>query len=138
MDKLDWPALLRRVDEGFCTWRQPSLLLFGTSGACSWRPGCCPGQRLAAPAAAVWHLGGAPCLLPVAGSSFAAGLPSHLPSHLPNKQALAVLSAAADQFIELKSVFEWLESKRTCMKLASAVEAKLGHSPQVRQGGWCF
>ncbi|KAI7838120.1 hypothetical protein COHA_008051 [Chlorella ohadii] len=66
MEKLDWPALLRRVDEGYCSWRQPSLLLFGTS----------------------------------------------------------------DQFIELKSVFEWLESKRTCMRLASAVEAKLGHMPQ--------
>lgn len=34
MDKLDWSALLRRVDEGFCSWRQPSLLLFGTSGQC--------------------------------------------------------------------------------------------------------
>lgn len=32
MEKLDWAALLRRVDEGYCTWRQPSLLLFGTSG----------------------------------------------------------------------------------------------------------
>lgn len=29
-------------------------------------------------------------------------------------------------------MFEWLESKRTCMRLASAVEAKLGHMPQVR------
>lgn len=38
MDKLDWSALLRRVDEGFCSWRQPSLLLFGTSGQCR---GCC-------------------------------------------------------------------------------------------------
>ena len=33
MDRLDFPALLRRVDDGYCTWRQPSLLLFGTSGA---------------------------------------------------------------------------------------------------------
>ncbi|PRW56273.1 hydrolase or acyltransferase of alpha beta superfamily isoform A [Chlorella sorokiniana] len=66
MDKLDWPALLRRVDEGYCSWRQPSLLLFGTS----------------------------------------------------------------DQFIELKTVFEWLESKRTCMRVAAGVEAKLGHAPQ--------
>ncbi len=32
MEKLDWAALLRRVDEGYCSWRQPSLLLFGTSG----------------------------------------------------------------------------------------------------------
>ncbi len=37
----------------------------------------------------------------------------------------------ADQFINLKSVFDWLESKRTCMKLATGYEAKLGHSPQV-------
>lgn len=38
----------------------------------------------------------------------------------------------ADQFINLKSVFDWLESKRTCMKLATGYEAKLGHSPQAR------
>lgn len=160
MDKLDWPALLRRVDEGFCTWRQPSLLLFGTSGArccgsccCSghrvalaaaaWHLGCvllspgrCSGQWLAALAAAVWYLGwGA---LPPARCwvRFRSGPP--LPSHVPNKRWRFVLCAAADQFIELKSVFEWLESKRTCMKLASAVEAKLGHSPQVRMGGWRF
>lgn len=33
MGQLDFPALLRQVDDGFCSWRQPSLLLFGTSGA---------------------------------------------------------------------------------------------------------
>lgn len=32
MERLDWPALLRRVDEGYQAWRVPSLLLFGTSG----------------------------------------------------------------------------------------------------------
>lgn len=32
MEKLDWPRLLRHVDQGYETWRQPSLLLFGTSG----------------------------------------------------------------------------------------------------------
>ena len=40
----------------------------------------------------------------------------------------------ADQFIELKSVFDWLDSKRTSMRLASGVEAKLGHMPQVPVG----
>ncbi|KAL4442929.1 hypothetical protein ABPG77_008420 [Micractinium sp. CCAP 211/92] len=66
MERVDFPQLLRRVDQGYESWRQPSLLLFGTS----------------------------------------------------------------DQFINLKSVFDWLESKRTCMKLATGYEAKLGHSPQ--------
>lgn len=66
MAQLDWPALLRRVDEGYQSWRQPSLVLHGTS----------------------------------------------------------------DQFIPFKSVFEWLESKRTCMRMGSSVEAKLGHMPQ--------
>ncbi|KAL4857953.1 hypothetical protein ACK3TF_001924 [Chlorella vulgaris] len=66
MERVDFPALLKRVDEGYLTWRKPSLLLFGSS----------------------------------------------------------------DQFVPFKSVFEWLDSKRTSMKLASNVEAKLGHNPQ--------
>jgi fermentation-respiration switch protein FrsA (DUF1100 family) len=71
MERVDFPALLKRVDEGYLTWRKPSLLLFGSS----------------------------------------------------------------DQFVPFKSVFEWLDSKRTSMKLASNVEAKLGHNPQVG-GTW--
>ena len=41
-----------------------------------------------------------------------------------------LLPPFADQFIELKTVFDWLETKRTNMKLATGVEAKLGHMPQ--------
>lgn len=66
MDKVDFPALLKRVDQGYESWRKPSLLLFGTS----------------------------------------------------------------DTLVPFKSVFDWLDSKRTCMKLASGLEAKLGHMPQ--------
>lgn len=32
MERVDFPQLLRRVDQGYESWRQPSLLLFGTSG----------------------------------------------------------------------------------------------------------
>eukprot|EP00879_Flechtneria_rotunda_P020475 GHRR01021543.1.p1 GENE.GHRR01021543.1~~GHRR01021543.1.p1 ORF type:complete len:255 (+),score=70.96 GHRR01021543.1:187-951(+) len=31
MDQLDFPALLKAVDEGYRTWRKPSLLLFGAN-----------------------------------------------------------------------------------------------------------
>lgn len=41
-----------------------------------------------------------------------------------------LLLPPADQFIDSKSVFDWLDSKRTCMKLDATVEAKLGHCPQ--------
>ena len=33
MQQVDFPALLKRVDQGYESWRRPSLLLFGTSGA---------------------------------------------------------------------------------------------------------
>lgn len=66
MSGLDFQALLTEVDEGFRTWRQPSLVLFGTS----------------------------------------------------------------DTFLNIKEVLEWLESKRTSMKMSYGVEAKLGHMPQ--------
>jgi hypothetical protein len=49
----------------------------------------------------------------------------HLPRSLPH-----LLPPFADQFIELKTVFDWLETKRTNMKLATGAEAKLGHLPQ--------
>ena len=32
MQQVDFPALLKRVDQGYESWRRPSLLLFGTSG----------------------------------------------------------------------------------------------------------
>ena len=35
-----------------------------------------------------------------------------------------------DQFIDMKSIFDWLDSKRTTMRLATSLEAKLGHMPQ--------
>lgn len=38
------------------------------------------------------------------------------------------IHGGADTFIELKNPLEWLESKRTCMKMAK-VEAKIGHCP---------
>lgn len=66
MEQIDFGAVLREVDEGYATWRKPSLVLHGS----------------------------------------------------------------ADPFVDLKSVLEWLESKRTCMRLATGVEAKLGCMPQ--------
>ena len=30
----------------------------------------------------------------------------------------------------MKSIFDWLDSKRTTMRLATSLEAKLGHMPQ--------
>lgn len=61
----DFGALLRRVDEGFITWRTPSVILHGSD----------------------------------------------------------------DPFLPLGGVFEFLDSKRTCMR-AATVGAKLGHMPQ--------
>lgn len=31
MEKVDFPKLLAEVDEGFRTWRQPTVMLFGSS-----------------------------------------------------------------------------------------------------------
>jgi len=66
MESLDFPELLNRVDEGFVTWKVPSLVIHG----------------------------------------------------------------GADAFLDLKGPLDWLENKRTCMKMASKIEAKLGHCPQ--------
>jgi len=66
MENVDFPALLKRVDEGYCTWRNPSLLIHG----------------------------------------------------------------GGDTFLDLKGSLTWLESKRTCMRMATGIEAKLGHMPQ--------
>jgi hypothetical protein len=57
------------VDDGFCAWRVPSLLIHGSS----------------------------------------------------------------DSFLDLNTALDWLESKRTSMRMASGIEAKLGHMPQARQ-----
>ena len=123
MDKLDWPGLLRRVDQDFESWRQPSLLLFGTSGEhVGWgvRPGCAAADlcRVRAVGQTIGH-----------GCAWRRALEGGRHAQLLGCMQMLPL---ADQFIELKSVFDWLESKRTCMRLASGVEAKLGHSPQVR------
>lgn len=66
MEQVDFPALLRRVDGGFCAWRVPSLVIHGSS----------------------------------------------------------------DSFLDLNTALDWLESKRTSMRMASGIEAKLGHMPQ--------
>ncbi|PSC72647.1 hydrolase or acyltransferase of alpha beta superfamily [Micractinium conductrix] len=41
-----------------------------------------------------------------------------------------VLFGTSDQFIPFMSMLDWLETKRTCMKVANGYEAKLGHAPQ--------
>lgn len=41
-----------------------------------------------------------------------------------------VLHGANDQFLDMKTAFEWLDSKRTCIRLATGIEDKLGHMPQ--------
>lgn len=41
-----------------------------------------------------------------------------------------VLHGSGDTFLDLKLTLDWLESKRTAMKMASGLEAKLGHMPQ--------
>lgn len=66
MDKLDWKELLGEVNEAFYTWKNPALLIHGTS----------------------------------------------------------------DTFLDLNLTLDWLESKRTCMRMATGIEAKLGHVPQ--------
>ena len=66
MDRLDWAALLRDVDEGYRSWRKPSLVVVG----------------------------------------------------------------GADPFLDLPAALSWLDSKRTCMRMASGIEARLGHCPQ--------
>lgn len=41
-----------------------------------------------------------------------------------------VVHGGGDTFLDLKGSLDWLESKRTCMKMATGLEAKLGHMPQ--------
>ena len=45
------------------------------------------------------------------------------------KAPTLLLFGQADPFVESKGVFEWLEDKRTNMKLAR-VDTRLGHAPQ--------
>lgn len=66
MDGVDFPALLKDVDEAYRAWRVPSLVVHGGS----------------------------------------------------------------DTFLDLKGPLDWLESKRTAMRMASGLEAKVGHAPQ--------
>jgi haloalkane dehalogenase len=40
-----------------------------------------------------------------------------------------MVHGGADSFLDLKQVLEWLETKRTCMKMATGLEAKVGHMP---------
>lgn len=66
MKSLDFKLLLESVNDGYCTWKKPSLVVWGGS----------------------------------------------------------------DTLLDLKNPLDWLESKRTCMRLATGIEAKLGHNPQ--------
>jgi len=45
------------------------------------------------------------------------------------KKPSLVVWGGADQFLDISNPLNWLDSKRTCMKMATGVEAKLGHSP---------
>lgn len=65
MASLQWNDLLKRVDDGYASWKKPSLVVWG----------------------------------------------------------------GADQFMDISNPLTWLDSKRTSMKMATGVEAKLGHSP---------
>eukprot|EP00890_Picochlorum_soloecismus_P000606 jgi/Picsp_1/1546/NSC_05024-R1_alpha beta hydrolase fold protein len=66
MDNLDWKELLGEVNEAFYSWKNPTLLIHGTS----------------------------------------------------------------DTFLDLSLTLDWLESKRTCIRMETGIEAKLGHVPQ--------
>ena len=46
------------------------------------------------------------------------------------KNPSLLIHGTADQFLDLRGALEWLETKRTTMKMASGIEAKLGHMPQ--------
>lgn len=41
-----------------------------------------------------------------------------------------VIHGGADTFLDLKGTLDWLDSKRTCMRMATGIEAKVGHMPQ--------
>jgi pimeloyl-ACP methyl ester carboxylesterase len=45
------------------------------------------------------------------------------------KNPALMVNGGADPYLDLKQVLEWLETKRTCMKMATGVEAKVGHMP---------
>ena len=40
-----------------------------------------------------------------------------------------MIHGSADSFLDLKGTLDWLDSKRTCMKMATGIEAKIGHNP---------
>jgi pimeloyl-ACP methyl ester carboxylesterase len=41
-----------------------------------------------------------------------------------------LIHGSSDTFLDLGLTLDWLESKRTCMKMSTGIEAKLGHVPQ--------
>ena len=80
MDQLDFPALLRRVDQGYEAWRQPSLLLFGTSGARRTGAGGRAGARHGRAMRGAWRAWGAchPSSLLISSSRLVSpALPNH-------------------------------------------------------------
>lgn len=45
------------------------------------------------------------------------------------KNPALVIHGGADTFLDLKLALDWLETKRTCMQMATGIEAKVGHMP---------
>ena len=45
------------------------------------------------------------------------------------KNPALLIHGGADTFLDLKLVLDWLETKRTCMQMATGIEAKVGHMP---------
>ncbi|KAL4534630.1 hypothetical protein Ndes2526A_g05515 [Nannochloris sp. 'desiccata'] len=45
------------------------------------------------------------------------------------KNPALMIHGGADSFLDLKLVLDWLETKRTCMQMATGIEAKVGHMP---------
>ena len=46
------------------------------------------------------------------------------------RNASLVIHGSSDTFLDLKGPLDWLETKRTSIKMASGIEAKIGHMPQ--------
>jgi pimeloyl-ACP methyl ester carboxylesterase len=45
------------------------------------------------------------------------------------KNPALMIHGGADSFLDVKLVLDWLETKRTCMQMATGIEVKVGHMP---------